>query len=411
MGGSSYNRSDYSSGSGRSSSDWGGSSGSSSSSSSSRSSSSSSRTSSSTGRSSSGAVRNIDGEIKRSSLDPTLLKADPGSEPAAETTPPKPTIVIPSIFDYSPEAAKVFAGKPLNTALFPRKRELVCEAETGVVIVLDHTMSVMESIKTFWDKAPMVYGQIEQQGYLKDFAISVAIVGDINSDIGPLQICDFKKGLEIDQQLAELAPEGKGGPGKNESYEVMALYYLRHAQFTHPNAQKPFIFFIGDEGFYERINGAAVEKHFGDNTRERELASREIFRQLQEKYNAFFIHIPYFAERWPDASSDTVQSRDPESDKAICERWKEIFGQNFITLDEPKGFVDVILGCIALQGQSRTLEEYLEDMQKRQQTTARIERVGKALQPKSDALAKLPDEDLLTLLPKAPPKEGNSARI
>lgn len=298
-------------------------------------------------------------------------------------------------FSYSQTASQRLNESTLNASLFPEGRNLVCNAKTGIVIMLDVTGSMGDAAKTIYDKMPMFYAQIEKKKYLDDFAISFAGVGDINTDSAPLQVCDFAQGVKLDKWLEKLYLEGNGGGQGMESYELMALYYLRHAQFTHPEATKPFMFIIGDEAFYDTVSGSDVKAHFGGRASAQDLAAEKIFDDLREKYHVFMLHIPYSCTRDPsDPKGELVQSRQPAEDKAIVRKWKEIFREDFIVVKEPKAIVDVILGCIAMAGKTRTLGQYLDDMKGRDQTKRRIDRVKESLQAKSDALALRPQQAL-----------------
>lgn len=287
-----------------------------------------------------------------------------------------------SSFSYSTRSEKVFAEvkkaaeiAPLDTSLFPLSRDLVCSAQTGVAVVLDVTGSMGDSAKVVYDKLPMFYGQIEQQGYLDDFALSFAAVGDVDSDRAPLQVCDFDKGIALDDKVNKLYLEGEGGPSWKESYEMMAYYYSRHVDFIHPEKRKPFLFFIGDEGFKDRILGGTTQKHFGESA---VLSGKEAINELSQKYHVFMIHIPYSSVKVSGAA-DKVESNNPSVEKNVCEQWSAVLGDRFISLDEPKAIVDVMLGCIAITTGRRTLAEYDNDMEIRLQTKSRRESVLEAL--------------------------------
>lgn len=87
-------------------------------------------------------------------------------------------------------------------------RRIWTEAKNPIVVALDGTGSMGDSAKIMFDKMPMFWGQIEQKGYLKDPAMSFAIIGDENCDDAPLQVTDFEQGLPIDNWLKKLWLEG-----------------------------------------------------------------------------------------------------------------------------------------------------------------------------------------------------------
>jgi len=79
----------------------------------------------------------------------------------------------------------------------------------------------------------------------------------------------------------------------------------------------------------------------------------------------FFIHKPYW-----DKSIDAKQ----------LAKWKAVVGpEKVLELTDPKAVVDVMLGAIAIIGQTRSLPEYLEELANRNQSPERLEQVENAL--------------------------------
>ena len=278
-----------------------------------------------------------------------------------------------------------------NLVLPSRQRGMSCDAQTGVVIGVDGTGSMGDAAFVLHDKLPMFWGQIEQQGYLKDFALSFAMVGDVNSDHAPLQICPFAKGAALDEWIGRLYIEGNGGGQGMESYETLAYFYARHVDFTHPKAHKPYLFLIGDESYYPEVPAGAVRDLIGDRLKT-SLSAAQIFGELMEKYQVYMLHVRYNG-----------------GDKAVCKDWKKILGQNFILLKEPKAVVDVVLGIIALTAETRDLDGYLTDMRGRGQTAARIENVREALSEVGTSLIKV--DASLPALPPLKRRGGRSRRL
>ena len=50
--------------------------------------------------------------------------------------------------------------------------------------------------KVIYDKLPVFYGQIIQQGYLEDPAISISAIGDASSSNTPIQVTPFGQGKQ-----------------------------------------------------------------------------------------------------------------------------------------------------------------------------------------------------------------------
>lgn len=255
-----------------------------------------------------------------------------------------------------------------DKAVLDTKRKLVCDKENPIMVVLDVTGSMGIAAEVIYDKMPMFFGQIKIQNYLPDPSISFAAVGDTHGDKWPIQICDFAEGSSLDDWLGKIYLEGGGGGGHHESYEMLAYYYNKMVEFTHPK-KNPYIFFIGDEGFYSKIKPSDLKTWFGIT--EEGIDSADVFKQLKEKYNIFLIHKTYCYS---------------SKDKDIVKQWTDAIGQeNVLVLDEPKAVVDVMLGAIALVAESRDLDSYIADLKglgadpDRTQDSKRISDVTKSL--------------------------------
>jgi len=280
----------------------------------------------------------------------------------------------------------------LDKKLLPLNRTLECSTKTGIVIVLDVTGSMGDSAKLLYDKLPMLWGQLEQQGYLKDFSISFAAVGDHNCDGAPFQICDFAEGKKLDKWIEKLYLEGGGGGQLTESYESVAYFYANKVRFTHPKAadEKPFFFIIGDEAPYPDLSVEDIKQHFGGKV-QGDVSTKEIFEKVKENYNFKHIHVPY--DDFNDSSAD----------KEVVTAWKKYIGNDLMKVSEPKAVVDVLLGAVAITTGKRTLAEYQQDMRDRGQTEDRIKNVTAALKG-----LKCEDQDSSNASPKG---RGKSQRI
>lgn len=260
----------------------------------------------------------------------------------------------------------------LHPDLNPFGKIITSLKECPVVIVLDVTGSNIEFARIFYDKAPMLHGQIEQQGYLKDFDICFIATGDANGDYAPLQVCNFEYGIALDNQLKKLFLEGGGGGQEMETYELATYYLLKSCNM--PNAKMPLCFIIGDEAPYPYLHPEIVESILGENISE-PISNRSIFSDLFKKFygNAFFIQNPYCGTE----SGYTTQT------KSIKEKWIEAFGalnsEKIIPVYEEKSIIDIILGKIAMVARARDMNSYLDDMKGRGQSTKRIENVQKSL--------------------------------
>src|SRR5688572_26442562 len=207
--------------------------------------------------------------------------------------------------EYTRAAAAAMSRSGPHDELMPRGRFLVCERKSPIVVAMDVTRSRGNDSKIVYDKMPMLYGQIMMQGYLEDPAISFAAIGDATSgDRAPLQVCDFASGTDLDAWLTKIwLEEGGGGTGR-ESYELAAFFYARRTELS---GDKGFLFFTGDEGFYDKVArdqitrllasdasapAGAVARRF-ENLElggDRDLDAKAVFRELASKFHVFFIY-------------------------------------------------------------------------------------------------------------------------
>lgn len=255
-------------------------------------------------------------------------------------------------------------------------RIITCTNQTAIGIIIDGTGSMGQDAFTIYDKMPMFYGQLLIQGYVPDPAISFAVVGDVNCDDAPIQVCDFAQGDALDEWLKKLYLEGGGGGQNMESYELMAFYYNKCCELK--GVQNSFIFFIGDEGFYPKVKSDQILDVL--DIKSESVSSEEIFKELNQKFHVFRIHKQYRGL----------------SNKQIMEQWQGVLKPgHLLTLvdpetkkEDPKAIIDIILGAIAMIAGTRDLDGYAKDLAGRDQTTERIRTVRHSLSGVSNALVR-----------------------
>ncbi len=201
------------------------------------------------------------------------------------------------------------ARRAVHPAITPFKTRREVNNDTPIVVALDVTRSRGDDTKLMYDKLPMLMGQIALQGYVKNPGISFAAIGDANSDSAPLQVGQFEGDNRLDEVLSRIwIEEGGGGTGQ-ESYELAAYYYSRTncVKLAKGLTKKGYFFFIGDEGFYPKLDKEQVRKVIGDELPE-DLPASEAFRRLQEKFNVFLLFPKKtFAERKSDIDAEIRQ--------------------------------------------------------------------------------------------------------
>ena len=274
------------------------------------------------------------------------------------------------------EAKEAFGSRRMDSRLNPDRRTIMSSRTSPIVLCMDVTGSNIEFVHVVWDKMPRLYGQIEKQKFLTDFEICFAAVGDATCDEAPLQVADFKRGKELDDELAKIWLESGGGSYLTESYELAAYYFAHNCEM--PKALSPFFFMIADEYPYSEVNPREVSKTLGDNLTQ-PIPSAKVFDDLFATFkdNVYVLLNPYHGEE--GRTTDTVN-----------QKWREILGkhsQNIIPLYEEKSLIDVILGIIAVRTKVANLDQFKKQLVADEQTEFRVANVEKSLRASKALMA------------------------
>ena len=217
-----------------------------------------------------------------------------------------------SAFDYSGYATDsgtaTASRKGVHQLLDVRGQTRECMNDQAIVVALDVTRSRGNDSKVVYEKLPTLIGWLELQGYLPGAAISLAAVGDANSDQAPVQISQWERDNRLDAALSKFwIEEGGGGTGE-ESYELVAYYYARHTRLKiNEQGRKGYFFFVGDESFYPRISREQVRRVLGHDI-PADIPTHEIFRELQQRFHCFLIYPKKsFQERRADIDAEIAQ--------------------------------------------------------------------------------------------------------
>ncbi len=265
-----------------------------------------------------------------------------------------------------------FAGKVM--------REVAISDEhpnpTAIAVVLDVTASNMTAALASHAKLPQLLGVLQRKGYVDDPQINFCAIGDAYCDRVPLQVGQFESDNRIDAQLEGIVLEGGGGGQMHETYELAAYYLARH---THQEplelyGQKGYVFFIGDEmpypvlkrnfkdGYSAYHAAHSIESFTGDQL-ERDIPTSQIFAELQEKYEVFFLF-----QRQGQYNADEIL---PE--------WRKYLGERALILDDPNAVCEVIAGILAMVGGGLDVDEAIEDLRSIGTDAASLRVAGKAL--------------------------------
>jgi hypothetical protein len=235
-----------------------------------------------------------------------------------------------------------------NAALLPlvngKCRTVDCFHRYPIVCMLDVTGSMGDSVYVIYEKLGTFFLEIQKQNYLDDPAISFAAIGDCYCDRVPLQVAQFSQSMELTGYLEQFYIEHGGGGQTSESYETMLYYYSKYCELQ--NTEVPFLFIIGDEGFYDKVRGEHRREYFGEPLAT-DISAEVVFDQIKKKFagNVFLLHLPYGSD----------------ADEKILRQWRAVLGERVIHLDDPTLVVEVMLGIVAMTMNKRSMKTYLDD--------------------------------------------------
>ncbi|WIM94943.1 hypothetical protein ACTOB_007002 [Actinoplanes oblitus] len=202
---------------------------------------------------------------------------------------------------------------------------------TPIVVMFDVTGSMRHVPRVLQARLPQLLGLLTRQGRVTDPQIMFGAIGDATCDRVPLQVGQFESDNRMDEDLSKIVLEGGGGGGKRESYEL-AMYFLARHVVTDSmvrRQRKGFLFLIGDEMPYDRVEPGQVGKVIGDDLRQA-IPTRDLLAELRRKFEVFFI--------LPTAASNG-------GDQQVLRAWRDLLGQHVLELDD----LDEVCETIARQ--------------------------------------------------------------
>lgn len=225
----------------------------------------------------------------------------------------------------------------------PKGRIITTESTAPVILAVDGTGSMQTWPAEIFDRLPLFYQTLAT--YNPATEVSFSVIGDGGIDKWPVQITDFGKDITLDKFLKALKPEGGGGPGIRESYELWAYFVDQNVRT--PNAASPFLIIMGDEMFYDLVRPEQANAYLGLNLQS-PAASREVWQRLGSRFDIYFLRKPY-----------------PGNDEKVAAQWREAIGsQRIIDVFDPTRVVDQAIGIIAKRWGK--LDDFVENMSARQ---------------------------------------------
>jgi hypothetical protein len=236
-----------------------------------------------------------------------------------------------------------------------------------IIIFIDVTGSMEAWPTTIFSK--LGYLDHEARCYFgEDWAIVFGAIGDAFCDRYPLQIQPPTSGVGLKDALTKLIVESGGGGSAQESYDLGALYAVNNIET--PNAVKPLLIFIGDEGLYSHVYPDKAAIHCKVTMTDK-LSTRDLFDELQQKYNVYLIRKPYGHDQSPHSP-----------DRHIQRQWEALIGEDHVALlPEAERVVDVLFGIFAqVTGKVKEFNKELTERQLRDKNGShKVEVVMKSL--------------------------------
>lgn len=162
---------------------------------------------------------------------------------------------------------------------------------TAITVLFDVTGSMMQVPQQLQGKLPQLLGVLLRKGYVEHPQILFGGIGDEETDHVPLQIAQFESDNRMDEHLDNMLLEGNGGGQKTESYQLAAYFMSRHVYMDcwEKRGHKGYLFLIGDEMNKTHVRKAEVERLIGTSGMEADIPTEDIYRELLEKYEVFFL--------------------------------------------------------------------------------------------------------------------------
>lgn len=222
---------------------------------------------------------------------------------------------------------------------------------TPIAVIFDVTGSMGQIPETLQQKLPQLHSLLQRNSYVVDPQILFGAVGDANSDKVPLQVGQFESDNRMASALQNIVLEGNGGGGNHESYQLAAYFMARYAQLDSliKRGRTGYLFFIGDERVYDKLEKGHVERFIGGGLQE-DLTTPAIFAELRQKFEVFYL----FATQG-SYNPEGVLFGPPEA--GVC-YWRDLLGQNAILLEDADAVCETIALTLGLmEGVVSSLDE------------------------------------------------------
>lgn len=243
-------------------------------------------------------------------------------------------------------------------------------AATPIAVLFDVTGSMGMIPRVLQSKLPQLHGLLQRKGYVSDPQILFGGIGDAYWDRGPLQIGQFESDNAMDDQLADIWLEGGGGGGGQESYELAAYLMARHTHLDSvvKRGERGYLFIIGDERLYERVNAEQVRRLIGGPSAElcADIPVQELFAELEEKFHVFFL----FAAQGSYSEAAVLDG---------AGGWRALLGQNALVLEDAEAVCETIALALGVMEGTVAIDDGIADLREAGASARSARAAGRAL--------------------------------
>jgi hypothetical protein len=203
-------------------------------------------------------------------------------------------------------------------------------------------------------------------------------VGDAYSDRVPLQIGEFESDNRMDEQLEHFVLEGGGGGSNHESYQLAAYFMAYHTDLDcWKRNKKGYLFIIGDERVYSRVDRSQVEAIIGDRL-EADLTTKQVFEELRTKYEVFFLFATQGSYQPDEVIVNGGGGSYGHGNSEVC-YWRDLLGQNALILEDASAVCETIAMTLAMFERGMSPQAGVHDLIAAGADSAAAEAAGKAL--------------------------------
>ena len=160
-------------------------------------------------------------------------------------------------------------------------------------------------------------------------------IGDATCDNAPLQVSQFEADDRIIKQLTEIYLEGRGGGNNFESYNLPWYFAANHTSIDcfEKRGKKGFLFTVGDEFPAAPLTREQILRVTGDSLQTDRLSNEDLLTMVSRMYHVFHVIV----EQGSCARSNL---------SGVTKAWKEVLGQNVLSLSDYTKLSEVIVSAI-----------------------------------------------------------------